>query len=518
MSIARTRYDEIPYPDFIHLRTDPAHLAAIAQLHGVPSASPTSCRVLELGCGRGANLLSLASLYPESEFLGVDLSASQIEAGEQRRQLAGLSNVNLRQHDIQGGLIDQEPFDFIIAHGVYSWVPKSVRDQLLTICRDALSPQGLAVISFNAYPGWHMKSIARDILRDLASRPTGSADPTNAIEVARDHLAQISEIVPKQSAYGMVLREQVALLAQSDLAYLHHEQFESVNDPCLFSDFAKDLSKRQLQHVADANVVSVEKTGLPKETRDELSKLPSTVAEQRLDFLINRTFRESIITHESTKLRRDVDLAELETLELSSSIRLRWTTDDHDVEMRSETPVSFSTSSGLSGVLRSAVTKAAVHCLGRAWPESMSWTTLVEESAVSCGIGLQQSDANLLLQRDCWKLVETGLVQVRRGPIPCRRHAGERPRASRLARVIARDIIESCRNAIVPTQRHTGVNMDTSVASVLDLLTGERSVQDLERDWTAARRDSDAAMPVEPMRHLTVELDRLAQAGFILPT
>ena len=81
------------------------------------------CRVLELGCASGGNLIPMAMDFPDSEFLGIDLSARQIEAG--KVHLANLKprNIELRAASIMDVDAGYGQFDYIICHGVFSWVP-----------------------------------------------------------------------------------------------------------------------------------------------------------------------------------------------------------------------------------------------------------------------------------------------------------------------------------------------------------------------------------------------------------
>ena len=78
---ARTPYDEVPYTSYSFPETHPDRMATVAHLFNLKPPPPDRCRVLELGCASGGNLAPMAALYPESEFLGIDLSRVQIEQG-----------------------------------------------------------------------------------------------------------------------------------------------------------------------------------------------------------------------------------------------------------------------------------------------------------------------------------------------------------------------------------------------------------------------------------------------------
>jgi SAM-dependent methyltransferase len=141
-----TLYDEVFYPGHVYGLTNPNHLATIATVYGMQPAPAERCRVLELGCGVGGNLLPMAFHFPNSEFVGVDLSGSTIERGQQNIAALGLSNINLLHCDIMNVDASFGQFDYIIAHGVYSWVPPEVREKMMTIFKHNLTPHGVIMM------------------------------------------------------------------------------------------------------------------------------------------------------------------------------------------------------------------------------------------------------------------------------------------------------------------------------------------------------------------------------------
>ncbi|QYO67142.1 class I SAM-dependent methyltransferase [Leptolyngbya sp. 7M] len=159
-------YDAIPYPSFSFPQTRPDRLSTIGLFYGIETATPDKCRVLELGCGNGTNLISFAYTHPESSFLGIDLSSVHIVKADDTKQRLGLKNIKFQCLDILA--IDPNElgkFDFIIAHGLFSWVPEEVRERILTIYSECLAQNGIGYISYNAYPGFHIREIVRRIMR-----------------------------------------------------------------------------------------------------------------------------------------------------------------------------------------------------------------------------------------------------------------------------------------------------------------------------------------------------------------
>src|SRR5690606_10385366 len=128
------------------------------------SVSVKNARVLELGCAGGGNLLPFALAYPDAKAVGVDLSEVQVKQGRQVVQALGLHNLQLHAMSLTDIGPEFGQFDYIIAHGVVSWVPPEVREAMMRIMRENLAPEGIGYISYNTYPGWKAGDIVRDAM------------------------------------------------------------------------------------------------------------------------------------------------------------------------------------------------------------------------------------------------------------------------------------------------------------------------------------------------------------------
>src|SRR5271163_1805127 len=164
MPTEQDAYDRVAYPCFAYPDTHPDRLAVMAMLHGLEPAPVERCRVLEIGCNEAANLIPMAYAIPGSEFVGFDLAGLPIARGQERIRELGLSNIHIFQADLVD--VDERlgQFDYIIAHGIYAWVPEPVRDRLLALCHALLAPEGVAFVSYNALPGGHVRNLVREIL------------------------------------------------------------------------------------------------------------------------------------------------------------------------------------------------------------------------------------------------------------------------------------------------------------------------------------------------------------------
>jgi cyclopropane fatty-acyl-phospholipid synthase-like methyltransferase len=152
-----TTYDELPYINKAFPQTHPDRLATLGRLFGLTPPDLETCRVLELGCASGDNLVPMALGLPNARFVGIDLSGHQIEQGQRQVSALGLSNIELRQFDIANIDASWGKFDYIVSHGIYSWIPAPVRERLLAICRDNLAPNGIAYVSSTRFPLAHAR-------------------------------------------------------------------------------------------------------------------------------------------------------------------------------------------------------------------------------------------------------------------------------------------------------------------------------------------------------------------------
>jgi len=174
-------------------------MAMIARLFGVEAADPNQSKILEIGCGHGGNVLPMAEQLPGSNFTAVDLSETQINNAKTIAKAAELENIELLHKDLSTIDKDFGEFDYIIAHGVYSWVPDEVKAHLLRICGENLTPNGVAFVSYNTYPGWRVKESIRDMLLIHTER---FEEPNDIIKNAKGLLKFLEEAAKKQDTEG----------------------------------------------------------------------------------------------------------------------------------------------------------------------------------------------------------------------------------------------------------------------------------------------------------------------------
>src|SRR5262249_7261878 len=287
-------YDQVPYDARPRYATHPDCLATLARLLGMSPAPVERCRVLELGCSTGGNLLPLAEALPNTTFVGVDLSSRPIETGPQVAAALGLDNLHREARSI----LDIDPsfgeFDYVICHGVYSWVPAEVRDKLLSVCKANLAPQGVAYVSYNTYPGWYLRAGVRDLMHFH----TGGVDePEAKVGQARAILDFTLESTPDADGpWGKILRDEADLVRAGGGYYVYHEHLESDTPPVYFRQFMEHAQRHRLQFLGEAQL-HTSLSVYPAEVQQTLRRISPDLfhLEQYLDFLTNRAFRRTLL-------------------------------------------------------------------------------------------------------------------------------------------------------------------------------------------------------------------------------
>ncbi|MFY3136173.1 methyltransferase regulatory domain-containing protein [Achromobacter xylosoxidans] len=291
-------YDETPYTSNALSQTAPGHLRAVAHLYGLDSAPLARARVLELGCAAGGNLIPFAIAHPDAEVIGIDLSPEQINAGREVAEKLGLRNLDLRALSITDIDDSLGKFDYIICHGVFSWVPPVVREAILRVCRDNLAPEGLAFISYNVYPGWKTS----DILRDAMQLNSFSAStPAEKLKKAKEMLGLLQHGLSSNNLMREAISKAAQILSQQPDHYLFHEYLEMVNSPCYFLEFIASIQQAGLAYVSDTQPEGSFPSNYGEATATAVAAMSGdadrVMREQYLDFAVGRQFRQSVLVH-----------------------------------------------------------------------------------------------------------------------------------------------------------------------------------------------------------------------------
>ncbi len=293
----RQRYDSMPYGNLTHTFSAPENIATVAGLFGVPAPAPATARVLDLGCATGFNLIPFALRNPGARCVGVDLSGVQIASGIEAAAKIGVANLSL----IEADLLQVDPqtlgqFDYIIAHGLYSWVPPAVQQAMFDIIARCLAPDGVAYVSYNVYPGWKSKEALRDAMLLHAG---DEADVGRQVASARSMVEFLLRAGGDNPGHPLApLKEHLERARSAAFEYVAHEYLEPFNLPCYFREFVERAGRHGLSFLSEAQVSMM---FLPNYGEDVAGWLRDVAGEdpielgQYADFAVNRTFRQSLL-------------------------------------------------------------------------------------------------------------------------------------------------------------------------------------------------------------------------------
>lgn len=378
----QTSYDQIPYPTVARFQTHPNHLAVLGKLLGMQPAPVVRCRVLDLGCGDGSNLIPMAYQLPESEFVGLDLSPKQIAAGQELIAGLGLTNITLHTKDIMEVEADVGQFDYIIVYGVYSWVPAAVQNKILDICRQHLTPQGIAYISYNIYPGWHLLGMVREMMVYYTRQV---ANPYQRAKKAREMLDFLVEMMPtltrqpsaRLKANLMILESVQELYQQQPDEYLLHDPLEAINEPLYLHQFVARTAPHGLRYLTDAESSALLAAYFPAEFSEALQKVAHTEleVEQLMDFLYSRSFRQTLLCHEEVALNQgEVTLEQWTGLQVASPAKPV----EGEVDLFSTGLTKFRGPLGTTIATNQPLNKAALLHLAEVWPQPVPFKELLK--------------------------------------------------------------------------------------------------------------------------------------------
>ena len=298
--VQQTIYSELGYKSMPFPYTTPATLEAYAALVGVSAPNPKTARVLELGATYGGNIISQALFNPDATFVGIELSQEQVEKGNEVIANAGLTNVSLVQSDIASIGSEIGTFDYIIAHGVYSWVDDGVKEALLRLIDEHLAEDGIAYISYNTYPGWHTMDEVRQLMM-FSNRDKTQFNHKEKVlhgktigSIVGSQILKYDNLKERNSKFLGALRS----VMQKDEYYVGHDHLEPNNDPVYFYQFNDHLGAHNLAYLCDADLTLSMVRSFDADIADTLDKLAlndHVAQEQYLDFMLDTTFRKSII-------------------------------------------------------------------------------------------------------------------------------------------------------------------------------------------------------------------------------
>ncbi|MCB0345838.1 MAG: methyltransferase regulatory domain-containing protein, partial [Bdellovibrionales bacterium] len=287
----------------------------------------------------------------------------------------GLKNVEYRLSDFRSLGKQLGQFDYIIAHGIYSWISAEAQPEMLKFIAESLKPDGVAYVSYNVYPGWanheQMRNLMRFHVRD-------AADAVSIVKGAREIVEFVSSAIPEElSSHSNTLANINALISKTMGQQLLHDHLEVHNNPVYFYEFASKASHAGLRYVGDALFGSMGSLELSPEMRQKLHEYSGgqiVQTEQYLDFIRNRSFRQTLLCHKSREMNRTVHPSTV--FQCAMATQLQASTSSPD--MTEGAAVEFMLpGSRAKVVVTSSLVKHALRILEAAWPTSMAFNDLI---------------------------------------------------------------------------------------------------------------------------------------------
>jgi methyltransferase-like protein/trans-aconitate methyltransferase len=505
-------YDVVLYPAAVFPQTHPNRLATVAFLRGVEPAPINRCRVLELGCGVASNLIGMAFQLPESEFIGLDLARRPIASGQSCVQELGLPNISLHTMDVCDVSSERfGRFDFIIAHGLYSWVPQPVRERILAICREMLNPQGVAYVSYNAYPGYHLRDLVRGMMRFHTSC---FDDSTEKVGQARGLLKFLAESKPNPDYYVAAIRAQFERTVKYADEAFFHDDLNEFNQPFYFYEFIADAERHGLQFVGEASSNDLQPgifTPQVTQKMQELERAPEVVREQYKDFIRGSAFRQTLLCRKEIELAPDLLIERIPKLYASCDAVPQETSADRNPEI-----TLFVRPGGAELETTHPLICAALKSLWSHWPSEVSFEALL---ATARGAGAAEStgrtdgDEAENLAVALARAYRCGFLHLHVLPHEVTNVISERPSVSRLTRFLLE------RGESATNQLHVSMRFPDSVSRrLVQLLDGTRDRETLKRDLIEYVRMGrgkllENGVPVENMAEVAAILERRVREG-----
>jgi SAM-dependent methyltransferase len=469
-----TAYDRVPYASRPYPRTHPSHLGALAVAHGARAADPGRARILEIGCGEGANLLPLAAALPDATVWGIDPAATAIDAA--RRLGAGLPNLSLFPVGVEA-LPDGPAFDYVVAHGVLSWIPPEARRALWAVLAGRVAPGGVVYLSFNVLPGWSTRAAVADALR----RQVGAiADPVAQVAAARALLRELVADAAPGTLWAAVLQAEQRVADAVDDWYLFHDHLAPHHEPFWFGDVVAAAAAAGLRWICDAEPARV-----PCPSRALAARATDAAEASALGDLLRGTpFREAVFVRDAAATPAAPDPERFAPLSFHARAAPR--PDGDALVLRSP--------DGGSARVTDPAARALVVGLAAAAPASVPFATVARGvDRVVPGTGPERVAA---LLGELWFGSE--VIGARLGDAPVQRALSVRPRVWPWARA------EAERGAEVTSLRHERVTLSALERRVASLLDGGRDRAALESALGPAAEDE-----------LRRALVRLAAAGLL---
>jgi len=153
--------------------------SSLVELLHYDTSFPAESRVLEAGCGVGAQTITLAKNSPKANIISIDISENSLAEAKQKIESEGISNVHFQQENIFNLPFEPESFDHIFVCFVLEHLPNPV--EALSVLKTYIKPGGTITViegdhgSTYFYPDSEVAHKAIQCLVELQKRIGGNS-------------------------------------------------------------------------------------------------------------------------------------------------------------------------------------------------------------------------------------------------------------------------------------------------------------------------------------------------------
>lgn len=504
-------YDDVPYESFPFHQSHPAHLFTLATLFGLTPKPIEQSRVLELGCAAGGNIIPIAAHYPKANIIGIDFSKTEIEIGQEHIKTIQLNNIELRHQSIVDFEKEEGLFDYIICHGVYSWVPDDVRESILKICNQNLSKNGIAYISYNTLPGWNMMNNIRDL---MLWHTQNIEDPTAKVKQARNILTFITDgLEEDQSPYANFLKQEIKSVEKQSDYYILHEHLSFYNKPFYFNEFVTQASEHSLAYLGDAILSSMYTDNLPKKFSKELHKVKNIVASnQYMDFIRNNRFRCTLLCHENLKIQRGLKTDAITHFHLKLNAKPLEKFNENLIH--DDSTVTFQTA-GIKISSSKPTVKQALYLLQENRFQLIRYDTLFQQLQKLLNKNEEAIHHILQVEINLFRLALAGLIEISCYPSQYITTISDKPQACPLTQHQAKS------QKSITNRNHQNIPLETIERHIIQLLDGHTQISDIQKQILSKIDNGELNIldaQKKPIRHFEPEQKEMIVSQFINKT
>jgi methyltransferase-like protein len=395
---------------------------------------------------------------------------------------------------------------------------------MMAICKASLAPQGIAYVSYDAFPGSYARVMVREMMlfhiRDFR-------EPQQQLQQAVTLLKLLAKSGKETEPYTKTLQDEFERMSTRSREGLYHDELSPDFQPFYFYQFMEHAQRHGLQFLGETDFFEMHSGGLSAKAKEVLDKISDevTLREQYLDFMCGRAFRKTLLCHDDVPLDRSGKSVSVRSFFISTQARPK----AESPNAAPEAGETFCSPSGTELTTPNLLARSLFWYLIKSRPERIPFEKLAREAECRARQELgfvpkPDQDIASEVADFVWRTYLAGLLELHVHVPLFATEVSERPLASPLARLEARS------GNVITTLHCRSLHLSDSLQrGVLMLLDGTRDHAALRRDLPEIFKSGNLTMeedgqPVVDMQ--TVEkrinaeteeiLHDLARAGVLM--